>query len=35
MKILWIYASVEATRTLIATGDTRRIDAEHGKKPTS
>ncbi|CDX33903.1 conserved hypothetical protein [Mesorhizobium sp. SOD10] len=35
MKILWIYASVEATRTLIATGDTRRIDAEHGQKPGS
>ena len=29
MKILWTYASVDATRTLIATGDTRPIDAEH------
>ncbi|RUV30958.1 cupin domain-containing protein [Mesorhizobium sp. M5C.F.Ca.IN.020.32.2.1] len=35
MKIFWIYASVEATRTLIATGDTRRIDAEHDQKPAS
>ena len=29
MKILWIYASVDATRTLIETGDTRSIDEEH------
>ncbi len=29
MKILWIYASVDATRTLVASGDTRTIDAEH------
>lgn len=29
MKILWTYASVDATRTLIETGDTRSIDAEH------
>ena len=29
MKILWIYASVDATRTLIETGDTRSIDDEH------
>jgi len=29
MKILWIYASVDATRTLIASGDTRSIDEEH------
>lgn len=29
MKILWIYASVDATRTLIDTGDTRSIDDEH------
>ena len=32
MKILWIYARVDATRTLIATGDTRTIDAEQGLK---
>ena len=31
MKILWIYASVDATRTIVATGDTRTIDAEHGR----
>jgi quercetin dioxygenase-like cupin family protein len=30
MRILWTYASVDANRTLIATGDTRRIDDEHG-----
>lgn len=29
MKILWTYASVEATRTIVATGDTRSIDDEH------
>ena len=29
MKILWIYASIDATRTLLETGDTRSIDDEH------
>jgi hypothetical protein len=29
MKILWTYASVDATRTLMATGCTQRIEAEH------
>jgi len=29
MKILWIYGSVDATRTIVATGDTRAIDDEH------
>lgn len=29
MKILWTYASVEANRTIIATGETRLIDDEH------
>ncbi|MFC7398526.1 cupin domain-containing protein [Chelatococcus sp. GCM10030263] len=29
MKILWIYASIDATRTIIETGDTRSIDEEH------
>jgi quercetin dioxygenase-like cupin family protein len=29
MRMLWTYASVEATRTLIATGETRLIEAEH------
>ena len=33
MKILWIYASVDATRTIVATGDTRSIDDEHTAKP--
>ena len=32
MKILWIYANVDATRTIVATGNTRTIDAEHGVK---
>ena len=29
MRILWIYASLDADRTIIATGETRRIDDEH------
>lgn len=29
MKILWIYASPEATRTLAGTGETRPVSAEH------
>lgn len=29
MKILWIYGSVEATRTLVDTGETRPVSAEH------
>lgn len=33
MRILWIYASVDATRTMIATGEERAIDAEHVQKP--
>ncbi|TCR80191.1 cupin domain-containing protein [Rhizobium sp. BK376] len=28
MRIFWTYASVDATRTLVATGDTRTIDSE-------
>ncbi|MCL7370230.1 cupin domain-containing protein [Streptomyces sp. ESR1.13] len=31
MRILWIYASVDATRTLVETGVTVRVDAEHNK----
>ncbi|MGP3769635.1 cupin domain-containing protein [Streptomyces sp. SDT5-1] len=31
MRILWIYASVDATRTLVETGVTARVDAEHNK----
>lgn len=30
MQMLWTYASTRATRTIVATGDTRPIDAEHG-----
>ena len=29
MKIFWTYASVTATRTLIETGETRPVSAEH------
>lgn len=31
MRIFWIYASVDATRALVETGDTRPIAAEHSK----
>ncbi len=30
MKIFWTYATVDATRTMIVTGETQTIDAEHG-----
>jgi quercetin dioxygenase-like cupin family protein len=30
MRIFWTYASVDATRTLVATGETRSIDSERG-----
>ncbi len=29
MKILWIYASTQATRTLVETGETRFVSVEH------
>jgi quercetin dioxygenase-like cupin family protein len=31
MRILWIYASMDATRTIVETGVTTRVDAEHDK----
>jgi quercetin dioxygenase-like cupin family protein len=31
MRILWIYASIDATRTIVDTGVTTRVDAEHNK----
>ena len=31
MRILWIYASIDATRTIVETGVTTRVDAEHDK----
>jgi putative monooxygenase len=31
MQIFWTYASIQATRTLVATGETRPIAAEHAK----
>ena len=33
MRIYWTYASIDATRTVIATGITTRIDEEHGVAP--
>lgn len=32
LKIFWVYASVDATRTLVETGETRPVSAEHAKK---
>jgi mannose-6-phosphate isomerase-like protein (cupin superfamily) len=32
LKIFWVYASVDATRTLVATGEERPVSAEHLKK---
>ncbi|GJG98207.1 cupin domain-containing protein [Cupriavidus pauculus] len=32
MKIMWIYATVDATRTLVETGVTNPVSAEHGKR---
>jgi hypothetical protein len=32
MRILWIYATPDATRTLTETGATNFVSAEHGKK---
>jgi quercetin dioxygenase-like cupin family protein len=29
MRIFWTYASIDATRTMMATGEERAIDAEH------
>ena len=29
MKILWTYASLDANRTIVSTGETRRVDDEH------
>lgn len=33
MKIFWTYASLDATRTIVATGVTRRIEDEHRAPP--
>lgn len=32
MRIFWVYGSIDADRTIVATGETRRIDEEHGHK---
>ncbi len=34
MRIFWTYASIDATRTMLSTGESRTIDAEHGKPST-
>ena len=31
MRIFWTYASIDATRTILETGDTKTIDEEHRK----
>ena len=31
LRIFWTYASLDATRTLVATGETHRIGSEHTK----
>ena len=33
MRIYWTYSSVDADRTIVATGITTRIDVEHGIAP--
>lgn len=33
LRIFWTYASADATRTLVATGETRRVAVEHGEAP--
>lgn len=35
MRIFWTYATVDATRTMIETGQTHTIDAEHEKGTTT
>jgi quercetin dioxygenase-like cupin family protein len=35
MRMLWIYGAVDANRTLVATGETRPIDAEHAPRKES
>lgn len=32
LRIFWVYASVDATRTLVETGETRPVSAEHDKR---
>jgi quercetin dioxygenase-like cupin family protein len=34
MRIFWTYATVNATRTMVASGESRSIDAEHGHAAT-
>ena len=33
MRIFWTYASIDATRTVTATGETARVDAEQNAEP--
>jgi len=32
LEIFWTYVSIDATRTIVATGVTTRIDEEHGER---
>lgn len=32
MRIFWVYGSIDADRTVVATGENRRIDEEHGER---
>lgn len=32
MRIFWVYGSIDADRTIVTTGETRRIDEEHGER---
>jgi quercetin dioxygenase-like cupin family protein len=32
MRIFWTYARIDATRTMVATGETRSIDAEQARR---
>ncbi|TIR88055.1 MAG: cupin domain-containing protein, partial [Mesorhizobium sp.] len=35
MRIFWVYASIDATRTMIDTGEEHSIDAEHDNQEAS
>ncbi|MBN9602442.1 MAG: cupin domain-containing protein [Afipia felis] len=34
LKIFWVYASVDATRTMVETSETHPVSAEHARKST-
>lgn len=33
MRIFWTYATIDATRTMVASGEIRTIEAEHMQAP--